>query len=819
VRTLEQWVQAASDEELRGVLECRPDVRSGAPLVSRGDLLDRLQSPPAILLVVRGLPSPVSQLLDALVALGGYATVAELTQTLAGADEQEVRRWLQVLAEHVLIVPGDDEQVVVNPGVCGALGSLPGLGPSAREIAGHVPVDALAPVVRAWGLTVPRRKQELVDAVATQLHDAAFVRRQLAQAPDEVLGWLLAFAQHGVQVARAVAAGGVPPEPPEALHGPTSFRTGVLASQWAREHGLAFPGWTVHEMAVPSEVTIALGGPAELPFDPVAPEVPTAPVAVAQVDRAAAAALVELLGTFGTVLDQVRARPAATIAAGGIGAREIARVAKACSSSVAMVRLTFETAANLGLLATVDGKVGVAPSLDGWRGRPPTEQVLAIWAAWLDLTVHPTRDRDDEDKALPVLGRAAVVAPELREEILQWASHLGQDHEARAVPDRAALAEALRWADPYAGPDAGQVATVWEEATLLGLVALDTVTAAAHDLIATDAVGARTRIESLLPDVAHTAKIGSDLTVVVGGVPSADVVDLLDLLADRESRGAASTWRLTPASIRRGFDAGWDADEVLERLRALASSLPQSVEYAVKDVGRRYGQVVVRPVACVLVVPDDALRAELLVAQAVRGLGLAPVDGAVLSSSADAPTVLERLRSAGYLPVETDAGGVRVVRGAPDGSSAGDAERPAEPPDDERARLSAATAELLGVTPSLTSATRTLVDVDVALASMLGGPSGVPDEATETVLAQVAPHTRGLSVLDRRQLAWAVAHRTPVQIEYRSSSGSVSVRVVSGLVATGTLLNAWCHLRDDVRQFRLDGLQRVVPLTITAGPE
>src|SRR5690606_6032187 len=101
-----------------------------------------------------------------------------------------------------------------------------------------------------------------------------------------------------------------------------------------------------------------------------------------------------------------------------------------------------------------------------------------------------------------------------------------------------------------------------------------------------------------------------------------------------------------------------------------AGAVPQTVDYLVRDVGRRHGHVTVRPAACVLVVPDDALRAELLVASTLRALHLVPVDGAVLASSSALDEVLDRLRAAGYLPLEETAGGVRVLSGrAGDGSS------------------------------------------------------------------------------------------------------------------------------------------------------
>jgi predicted DNA-binding transcriptional regulator YafY len=40
-----------------------------------------------------------------------------------------------------------------------------------------------------------------------------------------------------------------------------------------------------------------------------------------------------------------------------------------------------------------------------------------------------------------------------------------------------------------------------------------------------------------------------------------------------------------------------------------------------------------------------------------------------------------------------------------------------------------------------------------------------------------------------------------VLIRYRASSGSITDRVISDMVYSGNLLEAWCHLRDDTRNF------------------
>ena len=64
----------------------------------------------------------------------------------------------------------------------------------------------------------------------------------------------------------------------------------------------------------------------------------------------------------------------------------------------------------------------------------------------------------------------------------------------------------------------------------------------------------------------------------------------LHLLADVESRGQATVYRFTAASVRRAFDAGWAAHEVHAFLEAVSRTpVPQPLTYLVDDAARGAG--------------------------------------------------------------------------------------------------------------------------------------------------------------------------------------------------------------------------------------
>jgi predicted DNA-binding transcriptional regulator YafY len=68
---------------------------------------------------------------------------------------------------------------------------------------------------------------------------------------------------------------------------------------------------------------------------------------------------------------------------------------------------------------------------------------------------------------------------------------------------------------------------------------------------------------------------------------------------------------------------------------------------------------------------------------------------------------------------------------------------------------------------------------------------------------------RNLSEDELQMLARAILSGGPVRITYRSSSGSVTDRVISQIEFFGHLVEAWCHLRSDSRNFLVSEIQSV----------
>src|SRR5690606_27215453 len=149
---------------------------------------------------------------------------------------------------------------------------------------------------------------------------------------------------------------------------------------------------------------------------------------------------------------------------------------------------------------------------------------------------------------------------------------------------RAGLLQHVHWHAPLLDQEllAEVAPAVLEEARLLGLIAHDAITDLGRALAALADVAGRENDDAVpavehdpvltecatraLASVRRSALFGADLTAVVTGPPSAELAEVLDRAADRESRGAASAsvWRFTPQSVRRALDAGYTPEQLLE---------------------------------------------------------------------------------------------------------------------------------------------------------------------------------------------------------------------------------------------------------------
>lgn len=839
-----RWLHALDQAEMTALLERRPDVTDGAPVQDLADLADRLVEPWGALQAIGYLPLPAVQVLEVLAAAGDGASIARAIAVLrpqecSPAEAVRVADGVNAAVDALigvgLIWPGGDRHkspldptapLIVSPGVRAVIPSPLGLGRCVRDLAGQTNSPTLQRITRRWGLDVVKRKADLVDAVATQLGSPDSVWRIADSAPVTVLETLLDIADDraragGGPIHRRVNEFAVGNLYIDDMWMSAHFgaRPGIprVAATWAWENGLALASSEMSinalEDALPSEVLLALlGTEFTPPFDSVQPPLATVQVDAGRTHNAASAAVMDALAVIMAVYEYVAGHPIALLKSGGVGSRELARVTKATGVSALDLRLALELGDWIGLLTGVDGVLDVSPAFEEWRRTAPAERVVDLFAAWVSCPITATVDRDEDGRAIPALTRGGG-QPDLTRLLLLGALHDLPD--GLGIADPTLLGAALTWRTPLAPTSAEALVATWAEAERLGVIVQGRLSGLGATLLEGDQEAAVEAARVLLPESGGGMLLGGDLTVVVPGHPEADTVDLLNAVADRESHGTVSMWRLSADSVRRALDDGWMLDDIRSSLRAAAGAdIPQPMEYLLADVGRRHGRIVVRPAVAVVVSEDEALLAEIGVHRALRPLGLRRVAPTVLVATEEPARVLEGLRAAGYMPAEADSDGEPVIRvGRPGGG-------------ERRSRLGAGVGPVRNVRPQVSTVTMADIlpgavqgesDAELARRLLRGDPAPpgtiIGREPVELVLAihEAAP---GLSVRQVRLLALAATDAAPVWIRYRANSGSVTERIVSDVEISAGLVYGWCHLRDAERVFKLSGLLDVRPTPV-----
>ncbi len=763
------------------------------------ELAERLQRPGSVALALPRLPLPALQAAEALAALSPSAS-REVLADLLDATEGEValglEAALQTLSTHALVWPDSEGTLRMAAPLRQAWDTPLGLDQPLATLLKDTTSEELRRMLTTLGVRPPGTKPQRLATLVEHHSDPARVAAVVARAPADARKLLERRADPAYRPQAFVLFGG--PSDPEP------------GARWALERGLLVKGRYGHgPVRMPAEVALALRGPGwQAPFDPAPPVPLLVPVAPAEVRSEASAAATAFAAHAASVLSVCATTPLARLKSGGVGARELARIGKAARCEEAVVRLTLETAYDAGLMARDGDRVATTDAYDTWAESEPAERLPVLLHAWWRLGLTPSQARDEDNKTLAALAGTPSCAGclQARHGLLTAASRFPAGQGAKHAAELGAL---THWSRPLAEvlpQDTTPFATVIREADLLGVVARGALSPIGAALLADSAEELAAACHRLLPDATATARFGGDLTAVVTGTPAAPLVTLLDSVADRETSGTASMWRFSPASVRRALDAGRGPDSIEADLSAVAAGpLPQPLSYLIMDTARSHGRIRVASAACVVHGEEPALLTEIAAHRKLSKLGLRHLAPTVLVSSTPLEKTLAALRTEGYAPVaETADGTVRVERPRshrvtapvppPRGAVGGPGVQSRTTAAPEQAELTALAARL----------------ADAPLARPAPDPyNGVPFATdTEEVIAGYATQ---VSHADVRQLAHAVDGGTAITIEYVATTGSRTIRTISGLELDPPYLYSWCHLRDAERVFTLSRIHGVMP--------
>ncbi|WP_067181384.1 helicase-associated domain-containing protein [Microtetraspora niveoalba] len=824
------WLATLDEERLARVLANRPDALA-PPWPRRLDALaERLAGDFAVMEVMRTLPLPALEIVQACLALGDRPTEERLARFL-GVSVSETIPWLDRLYDHALAWPEPDGGIGLAGGLARWWTAPCGLGePLAAYLESWtLNTEGLRRMCRNLGIPAQGTKRQMTARVTAALGDAELLSSLVADAPEGTIGMLDDFAWDG---------------PIRSVNGDL-FITPGTPEKWAVERGLLFrTQWGVAGM--PRDVALALRGPDyHPPFTPCPPDLATVPVDVEAVEHEMCLAAPRLLDRATALLENVDKTPLPLLKGGGVGVREVKRVAKETGCAEEETRLLIEVSAVARLIGLDEDAGGLVPTdgFDAWRMSEGPARLRVLLAAWWRM--ERSSLRRVQERYATVLGddpEGEIVA-RIRRALLAALAEIPEGRGFATFPE---LVQAVHWRAPLLDREllAECAPAVLEEARLLGLFAGGATTSLGRALAALGSV-AGTENDGAAPEVEHdpalaeraakslasaqrTALFGADLTAVVTGPPSAELASLLDRAADRESQGAASVWRFGPASVRRALDEGETADGLLDGL-AEVGTLPQPLVYLVRDVARRHGEVAVATVGCVVLGTEPALLAEIHAHRKLARLGLRLLAPTVLAGEATADRTLAALREAGYAPVPDGSGGVAVRRGprpshdTPSHDTPGriddrDAKREPEPGDGRLILFPG------GRTAEADVPTHPYALVD-GLADL---PVDVPDprEHARRLLASRGPDRPGDTPDRAPGRTWAVVGRRATRLPAAQQTllGFVVDRGVralitlaDGVTATvshgelrGGVLDAWCEEAGDYLDFPLCEITSVV---------
>lgn len=682
--TFEQWLTALDPAQRDVLLSHRPDAAPWAH--DDAELARVLSSATSVRQLAGALSLAQLQVLEALLGLGQQATVRSAIGLLARAGDdhdQQVITVLTQLYERGLAWPVDtasDGRVGLVTGVTALFPQPLGADGTAAELLAGVETSELRHMLAVHGREQsvdPRDRLE--QGLLELLSDAGALRVLVTSAESAVCEPLLALAKGPALEAEPsdyADESGFDYDTGYLGRGwgrrPTRreiFQEHPMALEWALDRGIVLParhryGYSYDgraEIRMPVEVSLALRGTAfRAPFTPVRPEPAVAVVDDSALHTACAVAVGDFAQQALAVLDMVARCPWPMTKSGGLGLRELDRLARAAVVTPRIARLVLELAMQAGLLDIGHKTVGTSEAFGAWRSSSPAQRCAALVAGWWQLPFPPTAATVGARTAYRPLERSALCdGPDrARETLIAALASLPPGHATEPT----SLERFARWQRPLAYETEGDHArrpedgwaVAWAEAETLGVVALGSLTAVGRALRAdTTAADLAPLVDGLVPDDVEGVAVGSDLTAVAIGSPTDELRLLLDSMADRDASGVVVTWRFSPTSIRRALDDGADVATLRARLERVASTeLPQTVRYLLDDVARRHGELRLSAHGTLVRGLEPSRVAEALVDRSLEALGLRRLAPTVLSSRCPLDETLSALRQAGYYPVQ-----------------------------------------------------------------------------------------------------------------------------------------------------------------------
>lgn len=514
-----------------------------------------------------------------------------------------------------------------------------------------------------------------------------------------------------------------------------------------------------------------------------------------EVDEQAGGHALASIARLRDLLEAWSTEPPSVLRSGGLAIRDFASAMRLLSTDAPTASLSIELAHAAGLLADDQEERPVwtpTDAFDLWVDGPAPTQWAALALAWLSMPRLPGLASDRTNVLANELDRKAVIG--LRLGVLS----LLAEAPAGALIDQASISAVLNDRQPRrAGQLREQViSSTFAEGLLLGMMVEGALSTAARALI-TDApkdreAKAAAAMAAAMPALVDHVLIQADMTIIAPGPVATSLGAALRRVADIESRGHASVYRISESSIQRALESGWDAAQIRGVLTAASTTgLPQALGYLIDDTARRHGAVRVGTASSYLRCDNEATISTILADRRLRTLDLARIADTVIVSQAPSGELISGLRSAGYAPAAEAPDGTVVVRNL----------RQHRAPSPRHRRIATARPD---PTTLITAAVKGLRAGDRAAhaprQNTIAGPAGVSEMKATTSTAIIAA------------IRTAISEATPLWIGYADTDGTTTEQIIDPIRISGGTVTAFDHRTEQVRGFMVARISGVALL-------
>ena len=510
-----------------------------------------------------------------------------------------------------------------------------------------------------------------------------------------------------------------------------------------------------------------------------------------QVNLAAIANISTVLRWVEELLNFWAEEPADALRAGGLGVRDLKIISNHLGVDETCTAFITELA-YLTSLISVDSDDRIMPSnkFDIWLMQTPADRWQVLASAWLITS-----------RVSGLVGRAqaknvAALGPELdrvnASRVRALTLSILNENQSIA-PDAPSFITLMNWRAPVRRNSSLQeeLAT-WtlREAEWLGISGQGAISKYGVGFLNGDDLNL---INDDLPKTVDHILIQSDNTAIAPGPLEHEISQQLAIMADIESRGGATVYRFSEATIRRALDHGKTGDEIKAFLiKTSKTPMPQPLEYLIADVAKKHGKLRVGNTSSFIRCEDTALIAQIMNDKKLEVLALRRIAPEVVICDHDAADTMRILRESGYLPAAESSNGLMLSG-----------------PRKNRALTKPRPPRIIGEIE--------VPSEDLFNAAIRAIRTGEKSSHKQTRLRQVAsealgalPRTTANETMDL--VNRFIQEEKSLSIGYADNNGSVTHRIIDPIRVSAGALIARDHATGEVQSFRIPRITGVAPL-------